>query len=85
MFIYTACQYILVPCLMPTTTSAFCSVSMFQRYSLLVCIVNIGISNVLNELFTAGFCKYSILTVTAWFNLTEGKWKRIGRWDLTDG
>jgi hypothetical protein len=85
MLIYTACQYILVPCLLPTTTSAFCSVSTFQYYSLVVCIVNIGISNVLNELFTAGFCTYSILTVTAWSNLTEGKWKRIGGWDLTDG
>jgi hypothetical protein len=85
MFIYTACQYIMVPCLLPTTMSAFCSVSTFQYYSLLFCIVNIGISNVLNELFTAGFCTYSILTVTAWCNLTEGKWKRIGGWDLTDG
>jgi hypothetical protein len=78
MLIYTACQYILVPCLLPTTTSAFCIVSTFQYYSLLVCIVNIGISNVLNKLFTAGFCTYSILTVRAWSNLTEGKWKRIG-------
>jgi len=85
MLVYTACQYILVPCLLPTTTSAFCIVSTFQYYSLLVCIVNIGISNLLNELFTAGFCTYSILTVTAWSNLTEGKWKRIGGWDLTDG
>jgi hypothetical protein len=85
MLIYTACQYILVPCLLPTTTSAFCSVSTFQYYSLQVCIVNIRISNVLNELFTTGFCTYSILTVTAWSNLTQGKWKRIGGWDLTDG
>jgi len=85
MLIYTACQYILVPCLLPTTTSALCGVSTFQYYSLLVCIVNIGISNVLIKLFTASFCTYSVLTVTAWSNLTEGKWKRIGGWDLTDG
>jgi hypothetical protein len=84
MLIYTACQYILVRCLLATTTSAFCSVSTFQYYSLIVCIVNIGISNVLHELFTAGFCTYSILTITAWSNLTEGKWKRIGGRDLTD-
>ena len=65
--------------------SEFCSVSTFQNYSLLVCIVNIGISNVVNELFTAGFSTYSILTITASSNLTEGKSKRIGGWDLTDG
>ena len=85
MLIYTACQYILVPGLLPTTMSAFSSVSTFQYYSLLACIVNIGISNVLNKLFTTGFCSYSILTVTAWSNSTEGKWERIGWWDLTDG
>jgi len=85
MLIYTASQYILVPCLLPTTTSAFCRVSTFQYYSLLVCIVNIGISNVLNELFAAGFCTYFILTVTGWSSLTDGKWKQIGRWDLADG
>ena len=85
MLIYTACQYILVPCLLPTTTSAFCSVSTFQYYSLHVCIVNIGISIVLIELFTAGLCTYSILTVKAWSSLTEGKCKRIGRWDYTHG
>ena len=85
MLIYTACQYILVPCFLPTTTSAFCSVITFQYYSLLVCSVNLGNSNVFNELFTGGFCTYSILTITAWSNLTEGKWKGIGGWDLTDG
>jgi hypothetical protein len=85
MLIYTDCQYILVPCLLPTTTSAFCSVSMFQYYSLLVCIVNIGISNVLNKLFTAGLCTYSLLTITVWSRVTESKWKWIGRWDLING
>jgi hypothetical protein len=85
MLIFTACQDILVPCLLPTSTSAFCSFSTFQYYSLLVCIVNIGILNDLNELFTAGFCTDSILTVTAWSNLTEGNWNGIGGWDFTDG
>jgi hypothetical protein len=70
MLIYTACHYILVPCLFPTTTSAFCSVTTIQYNFLLVCIVNIGISNSLNELFTTGFCTYSLLTITAWSNMT---------------
>ena len=65
MLLYTACKYILVPCLLPTTTSALCSVSTFQYYSLLVSIVNIRISNVLNELCTAGFGTYSILSIIA--------------------
>jgi len=84
LLIYTACQYITVPCLLATTTSAFCSFSKFEYYSLLFCIVNNGISRVLNQPFTADFCTYSILTITALFSLTEGKWKEIGRWDMAD-